>query len=50
MPAGAEEGILRGMYKLRSGSTERTAGPAARAGTILNEVVAAAELLVRTEV
>jgi pyruvate dehydrogenase E1 component len=46
MPEGAEEGILRGMYLLRSGSGEDR--PRVRllgSGTILNEVLAAAELL-----
>ncbi len=47
MPEGAEEGILRGMYRLRTGSGS---GGAPRAqllgsGTILREVLAAAELL-----
>jgi pyruvate dehydrogenase E1 component len=43
MPAGAEEGILRGMYPLRA-----TAAPQVQllgSGTILREVIAAAELL-----
>jgi pyruvate dehydrogenase E1 component len=45
MPAGAEEGILRGMYLLRESAA---AGPRVQllgSGTILNEVLAAAELL-----
>jgi pyruvate dehydrogenase E1 component len=45
MPEGAEEGILRGMYKLSSGSGD---GPRVRllgSGTMLREVMAAAELL-----
>ena len=43
MPAGVEEGILRGMYRLKEGkgAKVRLLG----AGTILNEVIAAAELL-----
>ena len=32
MPEGAEEGILRGMYRLRAGVGRRAAGPAARVG------------------
>jgi pyruvate dehydrogenase E1 component len=45
MPDGAEEGILRGMYLLRSSDSD---GPRVRllgSGTILNEAIAAAELL-----
>jgi pyruvate dehydrogenase E1 component len=45
MPEGAEEGIVRGMYLLRSGSGT---GPRVRllgSGTILREAIAAAELL-----
>ncbi len=47
MPEGAEDGILRGMYRLRSGSGADGA-PRAQllgSGTILREVLAAAELL-----
>ncbi len=47
MPEGAEEGILRGMYRLRSGAGLDGA-PRAQllgSGTILREVLAAAELL-----
>jgi pyruvate dehydrogenase E1 component len=47
MPDGAEEGILRGMYRLRTGSGSDGA-PRAQllgSGTILREVLAAAELL-----
>ena len=47
MPEGAEEGILRGMYRLRTGSGSAGA-PRAQllgSGTILREVLAAAELL-----
>jgi pyruvate dehydrogenase E1 component len=46
MPEGSREGILRGMYALRKSS--RAAGPRVQllgSGTILNEVLAAAELL-----
>ena len=49
MPEGAEEGILRGMYLLREAAPP--AAPRSRAcscsgsGTILREVLAAAELL-----
>ncbi|MBV9003840.1 MAG: pyruvate dehydrogenase (acetyl-transferring), homodimeric type, partial [Solirubrobacterales bacterium] len=43
MPAGAEEGILRGMYKLRA--TDRPEVQLLGSGTILNEVLAAASLL-----
>ncbi len=47
MPAGAEEGILKGMYRLQTSAAKK---PKARAqllgsGTILREVIAAAELL-----
>src|SRR5512141_415432 len=43
MPAGAEEGILRGMHRIRAakGARARLLG----AGTILGEVIAAADLL-----
>jgi pyruvate dehydrogenase E1 component len=47
MPDGSEEGILRGMYLLREGS-RRSKKPRVQllgSGTILNEAVAAAELL-----
>jgi pyruvate dehydrogenase E1 component len=46
MPEGAQEGILRGMYPLRPSARE--SGPRVQlmgSGTILNEVLAAAELL-----
>jgi pyruvate dehydrogenase E1 component len=46
MPTGSQEGIVRGMYPLRSSA--RTRGPRVQllgSGTILNEVLAAAELL-----
>jgi pyruvate dehydrogenase E1 component len=48
MPEGAQEGILRGMYLLRPSSVEPGEGPRVSllgSGTILNEVLAAAELL-----
>src|SRR5438876_1105673 len=46
MPAGAEEGIVKGMYLLREGG--KTKGPRVQllgSGTILREVIAGAELL-----
>ncbi|MBI1395244.1 MAG: alpha-ketoglutarate dehydrogenase [Betaproteobacteria bacterium] len=53
MPAGAEEGILKGMYRLREGQPpagRKPKGTPPRAqllgsGTILREVIAAAEML-----
>jgi len=49
MPAGAEMGILKGMYKLREAGEQKVKKPTAvqllGAGTILREVLAAAELL-----
>ena len=45
MPSGAEEGILRGMYRLRTCSGEGPRVQLLGSGTILNEVLAAAELL-----
>ena len=47
MPQGAEEGILRGMYKLREAAGEKRKARAQLlgSGTILREVLAAAELL-----
>jgi pyruvate dehydrogenase E1 component len=47
MPDGAQEGILRGMYPLREAS-KRSRKPVVQlmgSGTILNEVIAAADLL-----
>ena len=47
MPDGAQEGILRGMYPLREAS-RRSRKPVVQllgSGTILNEVIAAADLL-----
>lgn len=46
MPAGAEEGIRRGMYLLRDGGNDK--GPRVQllgSGTILREVIAGADLL-----
>jgi len=45
MPAGAAEGILKGMYLLRSGTTGKNRATLFGSGTILREVLAAAELL-----
>jgi pyruvate dehydrogenase E1 component len=46
MPEGAEEGILRGMYLLRDGGKEKGARvQLLGSGTILREVIAAADLL-----
>ena len=48
MPEDAQEGILRGMYLLRASSSKKKKGPRVQllgSGTILNEVLAAAELL-----
>jgi pyruvate dehydrogenase E1 component len=45
MPEGAEEGILRGMYLLRSSEGEGPRVQLLGSGTILREVIAGAELL-----
>jgi pyruvate dehydrogenase E1 component len=45
MPDGAEDGILRGMYQLREGSGDGPRVQLLGSGTILGEVIAAAELL-----
>ena len=45
MPKGAEEGILRGMYLLRPGSKNKNRVQLMGCGTILREVLAAAEIL-----
>jgi pyruvate dehydrogenase E1 component len=45
MPAGAEQGILRGMYPVRSGGEGKVRVTLFGSGTILREVLAAAELL-----
>ncbi|MDH3588475.1 MAG: pyruvate dehydrogenase (acetyl-transferring), homodimeric type [Gammaproteobacteria bacterium] len=45
MPKDSEEGILRGMYRLREGGKGRIRVQLLGAGAILREVIAAAELL-----
>ncbi|MFZ5722383.1 MAG: pyruvate dehydrogenase (acetyl-transferring), homodimeric type [Pseudomonadota bacterium] len=48
MPKGAEEGIIRGMYRLKAAPKAKNAGPVVQllgSGTILREVEAAAEML-----
>jgi len=48
MPEGAEEGILRGLYLLREAAKTRKGAPRVQllgSGTILREVIAAADLL-----
>ncbi|MEM7280812.1 MAG: pyruvate dehydrogenase (acetyl-transferring), homodimeric type [Pseudomonadota bacterium] len=45
MPDGVEEGILKGMYRFREGQKGRLRVQLLGCGTILREVVAAAELL-----
>jgi pyruvate dehydrogenase E1 component len=45
MPAGVEEGILRGMYLLNVGGQGKIRAQLMGAGTILREVIAAADLL-----
>ncbi len=45
MPAGAEEGILKGMYLLRDGGDAQVKVQLMGSGTILREVIAAADLL-----
>jgi len=45
MPAGAEQGILKGMYLLRTGGRGKVRVNLFGSGTILREVLAAAELL-----
>jgi pyruvate dehydrogenase E1 component len=45
LPAGAEEGILRGMYRLQAGGRGKVRVNLLGSGTILREVIAAAELL-----
>jgi pyruvate dehydrogenase E1 component len=45
LPAGAAEGILKGMYLLRSGATGKVRATLFGSGTILREVLAAADLL-----
>jgi len=45
MPAGSNEGILKGMYPLRSGGKGKVRATLFGSGTILREVLAAADLL-----
>jgi pyruvate dehydrogenase E1 component len=45
MPAGAEQAILKGMYLFREGSSRKPRVQLLGSGTILREVIAAAELL-----
>ncbi len=45
MPAGVEEGILKGMYPLHVGGKGKIRAQLMGSGTILREVIAAAELL-----
>ena len=45
MPEGVEDGILRGMYKLQSGGQGKVRAQLMGSGTILREVLAAADLL-----
>ena len=45
MPKGAEEGIIKGMYLLQEGGKAKHKAQLLGSGTILNEVMAAAELL-----
>ncbi len=45
MPAGIEEGILKGAYKLKEGSRGKLRATLLGSGTILREVLAAAEIL-----
>jgi len=50
MPEGAETGIIRGMYLFNEGQAESAATPMVQllgSGTILREVIAAAELLMK---
>jgi pyruvate dehydrogenase E1 component len=45
LPEGAEEGIIKGMYKLRQGGKHKLKAQLLGSGTILREVEAAAEML-----
>jgi pyruvate dehydrogenase E1 component len=45
MPEGVEEGIIKGMYKLKAGGEHKLKAQLLGSGTILREVEAAAELL-----
>ncbi len=47
MPAGVEDGILRGMYLLQVGGQGKIRAQLMGSGTILREVIAAAELLMQ---
>ncbi|MDJ0698228.1 MAG: pyruvate dehydrogenase (acetyl-transferring), homodimeric type [Woeseiaceae bacterium] len=47
MPAGVEDGILRGMYLLQVGSQGKIRAQLMGSGTILREVLGAAELLMK---
>jgi pyruvate dehydrogenase E1 component len=47
LPAGAEEGILKGMYLFRQGAKGKHSVQLLGSGTILREVIAAGELLER---
>ncbi len=47
MPAGVEDGILRGMYLLQVGGQGKIRAQLMGSGTILREVIAAAELLLQ---
>jgi pyruvate dehydrogenase E1 component len=47
MPDGAEEGIIKGMYRLQSGGRGKVRAQLLGSGTILREVIAAAEILER---
>lgn len=45
MPEGVEEGIIKGLYQLQAGGNRKTRVQLMGSGTILREVIAAAELL-----
>jgi pyruvate dehydrogenase E1 component len=45
LPAGVEQGILKGMYRFREGGKHKLRAQLLGSGTILREVIAAAELL-----
>ena len=47
LPAGAEAGILKGMYRFKQGGAGQTRVQLLGSGAILNEVIAAANLLKR---
>jgi pyruvate dehydrogenase E1 component len=47
MPAGVEDGILKGMYLLQPGESGESRAQLMGSGTILREVIAAAELLMK---